>query len=121
MPKDILVVVDKDDNAGDDGMLMMVMLKRRQCFSWSPMSYRWMLLLIMMMALIVMVSIIMRHDDAGGSGAGDDGYAQTQVVFFLVTYVVPMVGLSITYFHLGYVLWAAPNMRWGWDDDDKHG
>ena len=50
-------------------------------------------------------------DDAGGSGDGDDGYFQTQVVFFLVTYVVPMVGLSITYFHLGYVLWAAPNMR----------
>ena len=60
-----------------------------------------------------MVNINVAHDDAGGSGAGDgdDGYAQTQVVFFLVTYVVPMVGLSITYFHLGYVLWAAPNMR----------
>ena len=108
MPKDILVVVDKDDNAGDDGMLMMVMLKRRQCFSWSPLSFHWMLLLIMMM---VIVNIIVRDDDAGGSGDGDDGYAQTQVVFFLVTYVVPMVGLSITYFHLGYVLWAAPNMR----------
>ena len=74
VPKDILFVVDKDDNVGDGGMLMMVI-----------------------------------------------GYAQTQVVFFLVTYVVPMVGLSITYFHLGYVLWAAPNMRWGDDDDDKHG
>ena len=71
VPKDILFVVDKDDNVGDNGMLMMD--------------------------------------------------AQTQVVFFLVTYVVPMVGLSITYFHLGYVLWAAPNMRWGDDDDDKHG
>ena len=34
-----------------------------------------------------------------------------KVVFFLVTYVVPMVGLSITYSHLGYVLWAAPNIR----------
>ena len=55
--------------------------------------------------------LVMMIDDAGGSGDGDDGYAQTQVVFFLVTYVVPMVGLSITYFHLGYVLWAAPNMR----------
>ena len=64
---------------------------------------------------------VMMIDDAGGSGDGDDGYFQTQVVFFLVTYVVPMVGLSITYFHLGYVLWAAPNMRWGWDDEDKHG
>ena len=72
VPKDILFVVDKDDNVGDD---------------WDV----------------------------------DDGYAQMQVVFFLVTYVVPMVGLSITYFHLGYVLWAAPNMRWGDDDDDKHG
>ena len=26
VPKDILFVVDKDDNVGDDGMLMMVML-----------------------------------------------------------------------------------------------
>ena len=78
-----------------------------------------MLLLIMIMAVMVMVNIIVGHDDTGGGG--DYGYAQTQVVFFLVTYVVPMVGLSITYFHLGYVLWAAPNMRWGDDDDDKHG
>ena len=29
-----------------------------------------------------------------------------QVVFFLVTYVMPMVGLSTTYCHLGSVLWA---------------
>ena len=29
-----------------------------------------------------------------------------QVVFFLVTYVIPMVGLSITYCHLGTVLWT---------------
>ena len=28
-----------------------------------------------------------------------------QVVFFLVTYVIPMVGLSITYCHLGSELW----------------
>ena len=56
MPLNILVVVDKDDNAGDDGMVIMVMLKRRQCFSWSPMSDRWMLLLIMMMAVMVMVN-----------------------------------------------------------------
>ena len=28
-----------------------------------------------------------------------------QVVFFLVTYVLPMVGLSVTYCHLGTVLW----------------
>ena len=28
-----------------------------------------------------------------------------QIVFFLVTYVIPMVGLSITYCHLGSVLW----------------
>ena len=63
MPKDILVFVDKDDNTGDDGTLMMVMLKRRQCFSWSPMSYRWMLLLIMMMAVMVMVNINVGHDD----------------------------------------------------------
>ena len=26
-------------------------------------------------------------------------------MFFLVTYVIPMVGLSITYCHLGSVLW----------------
>ena len=58
MPKDILVVVDKDDIAGDDWMLMIVMLKRRQCFSWSPLSYRWMLL-----TLMVMLNIIVRHDD----------------------------------------------------------
>jgi len=77
--------------------------------------------MMMTVMMMVMVHIIVGHDDAGGSGAGDDGYVQTQVVFFLVTYVVPMVGLSITYFHLGYVLWAAPNMRWGLDDEDKHG
>ena len=65
-------------------------------------------------------NILVVYDNDENAG-GDDGYAQTQVVFFLVTYVVPMVGLSITYFHLGYVLWAAPNMRWGDDDDDKHG
>jgi tachykinin-like receptor len=29
-----------------------------------------------------------------------------QIVFFLVTYVVPMVGLSVTYCHLGSVLWS---------------
>ena len=29
-----------------------------------------------------------------------------QVVFFLVTYVIPMVGLSITNCHLGTVLWT---------------
>ena len=29
-----------------------------------------------------------------------------QVVFFLVTYVIPIVGLSITYCHLGKVLWT---------------
>ena len=29
-----------------------------------------------------------------------------KIVFFLVTYVVPMVGLSITYCHLGSVLWT---------------
>ena len=34
-----------------------------------------------------------------------------QVVFFLVTYVVPMVGLSVTYSHLGSVLWAAQQTR----------
>ena len=34
-----------------------------------------------------------------------------QVVFFLVTYVVPMVGLSVTYSHLGSVLWAAHQTR----------
>ena len=28
-----------------------------------------------------------------------------QIIFFLVTYVLPMVGLSITYCHLGLVLW----------------
>ena len=28
-----------------------------------------------------------------------------QIVFFLVTYVLPMVGLTITYSHLGTVLW----------------
>ena len=28
-----------------------------------------------------------------------------QLVFFLVTYVLPMLGLSITYCHLGTVLW----------------
>ena len=28
-----------------------------------------------------------------------------QIIFFLVTYVLPMVGLSITYGHLGMVLW----------------
>ena len=66
------------------------------------------------------ILVVYDNDDNAGDDV-DDGYAQTQVVFFLVTYVVPMVGLSITYFHLGYVLWAAPNMRWGDDDDDKHG
>ena len=30
----------------------------------------------------------------------------SKIVFFLVTYVVPMVGLSITYCHLGTVLWT---------------
>ena len=29
-----------------------------------------------------------------------------QLVFFLVTYVLPMLGLSITYCHLGTVLWT---------------
>ena len=29
-----------------------------------------------------------------------------QVVFFLVTYVLPMLGLSVTYCHLGTVLWT---------------
>ena len=28
-----------------------------------------------------------------------------QLIFFMLTYVVPMVGLSITYCHLGMVLW----------------
>ena len=28
-----------------------------------------------------------------------------QLLFFLVTYVVPLVGLSVTYCHLGSVLW----------------
>ena len=32
----------------------------------------------------------MMIDDAGGSGDGDDGYAQTQTVFFLVTYVISL-------------------------------
>ena len=32
-----------------------------------------------------------------------------QIVFFLVTYVIPMVGLSITYCHLGSVLWTKNN------------
>ena len=31
-----------------------------------------------------------------------------QIVFFLVTYVIPLVGLSITYCHLGTVLWTNP-------------
>jgi tachykinin receptor 3 len=32
-----------------------------------------------------------------------------QIIFFLVTYVLPMVGLSITYGHLGTVLWRDSN------------
>ena len=28
-----------------------------------------------------------------------------QLIFFMLTYVLPMVGLSITYCHLGTVLW----------------
>ena len=31
------------------------------------------------------------------------------MLFFLVTYVLPMVGLSITYCHLGTVLWKDDN------------
>ena len=38
-------------------------------------------------------------------------YIAIQVVFFLVTYVVPMVGLSVTYSHLGSILWAAHQTR----------
>ena len=34
-----------------------------------------------------------------------------QIVFFLVTYVGPMVGLSVTYCQLGSVLWAAQQPR----------
>ena len=30
-----------------------------------------------------------------------------QLIFFLLTYVVPMLGLSITYTHLGLVLWTS--------------
>ena len=32
-----------------------------------------------------------------------------QIIFFLVTYILPMVGLSITYSHLGTVLWRRTN------------
>ena len=32
-------------------------------------------------------------------------YAISQVVFFLVTYVLPMLGLSVAYCHLGSALW----------------
>ena len=32
-----------------------------------------------------------------------------QIIFFLVTYMLPMVGLSITYGHLGTVLWRDSN------------
>ena len=32
-----------------------------------------------------------------------------QTVFFLVTYVLPLVGLSITYSHLGIILWKDSN------------
>ena len=34
-------------------------------------------------------------------------YHYFQITFFLVTYIIPMVGLSITYCHLGTVLWIS--------------
>jgi hypothetical protein len=32
-----------------------------------------------------------------------------QLVFFLLTYLIPLVGMSITYIYLGRVLWR---MQW---------
>ena len=42
-----------------------------------------------------MVNIIVRHDDAGGSGDVDDCYAQTQAVFFLVTFVTSLDAVDV--------------------------
>ena len=42
-----------------------------------------------------------------------------QIVFFLVTYVLPMVGLSITYCHLGTVLWRESSDQQSTKTKDK--